>query len=191
MNKLLCIVGLTGSGKTTVADYIKEKGFFFIRFGQITLDEVRKQGLAPTEENERPIREGFRKQYGMAAFAILNYPKIDAGLEKGNVVCDGLYSWQEYVEMKKKYGESMITIAAVASPKTRYARLASRIHDKDKDTEIRFRQASAEQAKSRDYAEIENIQKAGPIAMADYTIVNECSVQELYAEIEGIMKKIM
>lgn len=76
MHKLVCITGLTGSGKSVASDYFAKKGFNFLRFGQITLDEIKRLGLEPNEQNERPIREGFRKKYGMAAFAILNLPKF-------------------------------------------------------------------------------------------------------------------
>ena len=35
------------------------------------------------------------------------------------------------------------------------------------------------QANERDHAEIENLEKGGPIAMADYTIVNEFTLDQL------------
>jgi len=109
-NKLVCIVGLTGSGKTEIADYFKEQGYSYVRFGQLTLDEVAKRGLEPTEENERPIREAFRAEHGPAAFAILNMPKFDEGLAKGNVIGDGLYSWSEYKVLKETNKYSLLQI---------------------------------------------------------------------------------
>ncbi len=180
--KVIAVVGMCGSGKSVVADMLSKRGLGFLRFGQLTLDIVREKGLEPTEENERPIREGLRKEHGMAAFAILNIPKIDRLLEKGSVVVDGLYSWEEYLEMKRKYGSDFITLAVYASPATRYSRLSARKFDSSKDKEMRFRPQTPEQSRSRDHAEIENMSKAGPIAMADYTIVNEGSMEDLEAQ---------
>ncbi|OIO46883.1 MAG: hypothetical protein AUJ28_01630 [Parcubacteria group bacterium CG1_02_37_51] len=189
-NKLVCIVGLTGSGKSEVADFFVNQGYTYVRFGQITLDEVRAKGLEPTEENERPIREKNRKEHGPAAYAILNMPKFEAGLVKGNVIGDGLYSWSEYKYLKDKFGENLIIIAVYSSPETRYARLADRRSRYVEDDKMKYRSFSPEEAKSRDYAEIEHIEKAGPIAMADYTILNEGSLVELKSQIKDIYQRI-
>jgi len=179
---IIAIVGMTGSGKSTVADMLVEDGFQFIRLGQITLDIVRERGLEPTEKNERPIREVVRKKHGMGAFAVLNFPKIDELHKKGNVVADGLYSWEEYLEFKKKYIDDFLCLAVYASPKTRYKRLSDREYDPKADKAMRNRPHSADDASSRDKSEIENLNKAGPLAMADYTIVNEGSLDDLKQE---------
>ncbi|MFW0862163.1 MAG: AAA family ATPase [Candidatus Komeilibacteria bacterium] len=189
-NKLVCIVGLTGSGKTEIADYFKDQGYSYVRFGQITLDEVAKRGLEPTEANERPIREAFRAEHGPAAFAILNMPKFNEGLEKGNVIGDGLYSWSEYKVLKEKYGEQFIVIAVIASPNIRYARLTNRADKYGDDPKMIHRSATLEAAQARDYAEIENIEKAGPIAMANYTILNEGTLEEFQEKIKEVFNKI-
>lgn len=91
-NKLVCVVGMTGSGKSVVSDRLVDNGFQFLRFGQITLDYITEYNLKLCEVTEKEVREGFRKEHGMAAYAILNMPKIDELLRKGNVVGDGLYS---------------------------------------------------------------------------------------------------
>jgi dephospho-CoA kinase len=190
VNKLVCLVGMTGSGKRVVADYLVEKGFGFLRFGQITLDIVKERGLEPTEENEKPIREEVRKTHGMGAYATLNIPKFDELLKKGHVVGDGLYSWSEYKILKDKYLEQLIVIAIYAPPKQRYERLANR-KLLEADTDLRSRPATMEQAKARDYAEIENIEKGGPIAMAEYSLDNTGSIENLNKQIDIILGELL
>jgi len=186
-NKLVCISGMCGSGKSVLADALVEHGFQFIRFGQITLDEVIRRGVEPTEELEREIREGFRAEHGMAAFAILNMPKFDAGLEKGNVVGDNLMSWDEYKVLKDKYGDQFTAVTVYSPPEMRYDRISKRFSDKA-DKDLRNRGFTVEEAKSRDHAEIENLAKGGPIAMADYTIVNDGTLEEYEAKIEELIQ---
>lgn len=189
MNKLVCIVGMAGAGKSLISDALVKRGYGFVRFGQLTLDIVKERGIAPTEENERPIREWLRKEHGPGAFALLNIPKFDALLEEGNVVGDGLYSWAEYKILKEKYGEVCVVIAVYAPPQMRYARLKNRkLLDSDKD--LRRRPSSFEQAKARDYAELENLAKGAPIAMADFTIMNTSSVSSALNALEKIIKII-
>jgi len=187
MNQIICVVGMTGSGKSEVADELVREGFKFVRFGQITLDIVKERGLEPSEENEKPIREEVRKEHGMGAFATLNIPKFDKLLEEGNVVADGLYSWSEYKILKEYYKERLTVIAVLAPPKLRYERLVNRIEIDDK---MRSRPATRDQAQNRDFAEIENIEKGGPIAMADYYIINNVPKKELMERVHEFLNQL-
>ena len=189
-HKLVAIVGMCGAGKSDVADRFVKNGYYYIRIGQITLDEVKRRGLEVKEENERPIREGFRKKYGMAAFAILNLPKIDEALKNSDVVADGLYSWSEYKVFEEKYKNKFIVVAVYASPELRYSRLEERSKRYKEDAKMKYRSFSPAEAVSRDYAEIENLEKGGPIVMADYTIINDSTIDNLNKKVDEIVEKI-
>lgn len=116
----------------------------------------------------------------MAAYAKLSLPKIDCILESGSVVVDGLYSWEEYILMKDRYGGRFVVVAVWASPETRHMRLAKRP----------IRPLTREEAASRDVAEIQNLNKGGPIAMADFTILNESSMETLEREARKVVASL-
>jgi len=175
--KVVSIVGMTGSGKSEVASVFEENGFARIRFGDVTDEEIKQRGLELNEENERYIRELLRQEHGMSAYARLNQPRIDSALKNSDVVIDGLYSWEEYTYLKGYYKEDFCVVAIWASPQTRYARLTARLS----------RRLTVEEAASRDRAEIENINKGGSIAMADFTIINESSLENLRQETKRII----
>jgi dephospho-CoA kinase len=179
-NKVVAIVGMAGSGKSEVARVFESAGFKKIRFGDVTDEELKKRGLPRNEENERNVREDLRIEYGMAAYAELNKPKIDRILESANAVIDGLYSWAELIDLKQKYGDKFSVLAVWSSPATRHKRLMQR----------QIRPLTLEEAESRDKTEIENSDKGGPIAMADFTIVNETSVDDLRQETARILTKL-
>ncbi|MFH1253088.1 MAG: AAA family ATPase [Candidatus Uhrbacteria bacterium] len=186
-NKLVAVVGMCGSGKSLLSDMLVKEGYGFVRFGQVVLDETKRRGEPPTEALQREIRENFRKQYGMGVMAILNIPKFDDLLKTGHVVGDGLYSWEEYKILKEKYGQNLIIVAVYAPPEIRYQRLEKRFPD-SKDTALRNHNFSHEAAAARDVAEIENLAKGGPIAMADYTILNIGTVEEYQDKIREFFK---
>ncbi len=94
--KVAAIVGMAGAGKSEVARLFEKHGYTRIRFGDVTDEEVSKRGLELNEENERHVRELLRQEHGMAAYARLNLPRINAALTTSDVVIDGLYSWEEY-----------------------------------------------------------------------------------------------
>ncbi len=178
--KVVAIVGMAGAGKSEVARLFQENGFSKIRFGDITDEEIRKRDLELNEENERYIRELLRQEQGMVAYAKLNLPAIDSALKYSAVVIDGLYSWEEYIFLKTYYGEDFCVVAVWASPGARHARLTARPE----------RRLTLEEAASRDRAEIENINKGGPIAMADFTIINEVSLEDLRRDTKRIIAKL-
>ena len=179
-NIILAIVGLAGAGKTEATNYIKGKeGWPKIYFGQAVIDGVKARGWPLNEDNEKKVREQLRAEHGIAALAIANLPKLKELFEQGNVLVESLYSWEEYLLLKKQFGENFKVLAIYSSFATRAQRLAKRPE----------RPLTPEQLDSRDIAQIENIHQAGPIARADWTIVNESSMEDFYISLDNIIFK--
>ena len=177
-NRIAAIVGMAGAGKSVVASALTCYGLHYIHFGDITLDELKRRGLPVNEASERAVREEMRAMHGMAAYAVLNLGRIEAALAEGSVVVDGLYSWEEYLVLKERFRERLVVVAVTASPATRRLRLASRP----------VRPLSAAEVDSRDRAEIERLNKGGPIAIADITLVNEGTVEALELETRRVVE---
>lgn len=170
ITRALALVGMPGSGKSTSAQILLKAGYPSFRFGSIVIDEVIQRGLPVTPENERMIREELRKAGGMAIIAKRALSTLlEIVSERGCVVIDGLYSFSEYRYLLKIFNRELALLAIVAPRKLRYQRLLTRSE----------RQLTQEEAEQRDIQEIEALEKSGPIAMADYAIVNDGSVSEL------------
>jgi len=183
MSKLiLAVIGLPGSGKTEVINHLMQKlNCPKIYFGQVVMDELKSKGMDVNEANERKTREELRAQYGMAAMAVKSLPKIKTVLENNSVaLIESLYSWEEYLTLKQEFGDNFKILAVYASPATRYTRLKQRP----------VRPLTEEEARSRDYSQIENLHQAGPIAMADFTVINEGAMEGLHSQIDEIMTKL-
>jgi len=180
MRKIIAIVGMAGSGKGTVTGYLESKGYPKIYFGGMVYEEVEKRGLDIVKD-ERAVREDMRAKEGPAVFAKRAALKADDYFEKGSeiVVFDGIYSWSEYKYLKEKYGDDLLVIAVFTPLKLRYERVTARVDGK--------RSYSLEQVKERDYGEIEGIEKGGPIAMADYTLINDESLESLIKKLDDLL----
>jgi dephospho-CoA kinase len=173
MARLIALVGLPGAGKSTVTDVLVAHGFERVYFGGLTLEKLHEAGLEVNETNERSMREQLRRDHGMAAYAKLNVPKIEAALTRGPTIIDGLYSWEEYLFLREHFPQ-MEVVAVYAPPKLRYERLGTR----------KERPLSEPEVRSREESQIENINQAGPIAMADWTFVNVGGTKELIRSVE-------
>ena len=175
--KLLIVVGMAGCGKSVVVDYFKQKNWQVIYFGGVTLNEVKKRNLPVNQSNEKMVREELRKIHGMEAYAKLEFPNIKKALSQGPTIIDGLYSWSEYKFLKKHINIPIILLAVYTPKKLRYERLAKR----------KFRGLNYKQAELRDFAEIENLEKGGPIAIADQIIINDSSIEKLHSDLDKFL----
>lgn len=183
MNKIvLAVVGLSGAGKSEATNYIlKKTNWPKVYFGQITFDEMARQKLEINEINERATREGLRKKYGMGAYAVLSVPKIKELMETAEgVVIESLYSWEEYCEIRKEFGNQFKVLAIWASPETRVKRMSLRPE----------RPLTPIEVESRDFSQIENLHQAGPIARADAMVINEETFEELSRDIDLAFEKL-
>ena len=179
--RALALVGMPGAGKSLCARHLEVKGYFQYRFGSIVVDEVARRGLPLTPENERVVREEFRANEGMDAIAKRALPILKSALERQNcIVIDGLYSWSEYKTLRADLGGDLIVTAIVSERALRYARLGERTE----------RPLTPAEAQRRDYQEIENLEKGGPIALADYTLLNNASSDALLAALDALIERL-
>jgi len=179
--KVIALVGMPGAGKSTLVDFLHAKGLPSVYLGGITVNEVKHRGLEVNEVNEKKVREELRKTEGVGVMAKRVIPEIESLFEQGYdaVVADGIYSWTEYKIFKEKFGKDALIIAVAAPRNIRHKRLYHRP----------VRPFTEEQVTAREYAEIENIEKGGPIANADYTILNDTTPEDVEAKLVGILNE--
>lgn len=180
MNKLIAVVGMAGSGKSIATDYLEKKGWTKIYFGGVVLEKTKEAGLEINPENEKKIREGLREKYGMGAMAEILLPRIKESIEENDTVLDGLYSWDEYIILKKEFQERLKLVCVIADRAIRYERVGFR----------KVRPLDKKEIEKRDYAEIENLAKGGPIAIADYYLLNNGNLEEYEQKLEEILNSI-
>lgn len=177
--KVITLVGMPGAGKSFCVDYLTSKGLPSVYFGGITVEEVKRRGLEVNEANEKTVREDLRATEGLDVMAKRIITQVEQLFAAGHkvVVADGLYSWTEYKTFKNRFGDDAIIIAIAAPRKLRHERLAHRP----------VRPLTDKEVTTREYAEIENIEKGGPIANADYTIVNDTTTESALQQLQGIL----
>ena len=182
--KLLAVVGMSGSGKSVVVDHLTEKGIPKVYFGGMIYKEMERRGIerTPDGESEKHFREMIRETEGKdwVVRQVIEETKglIAAGQKR--VVLDGLYSWTEYKALKHEFPGELTVLAVVVPKGLRHKRVAKRPD----------RPFNAEQIQERDRSEIENLEKGGPIAMADYYVLNDGSVAELHTALDKILADI-
>lgn len=180
--KILAFVGLVGSGKSVAVDYVTAKGYPKVYFGGVVLDAMTEAGLEHTQENEKPFREELRQREGNDFIAKRIIDQIHNLISAGQhqIIADGLYSWTEYKTLKHEFPGELSVVAVVAPKKLRHHRLLIRP----------IRPLTQAESDQRDWAEIENIEKGGPIAIADHYVINDGDFDHLYKQIDSVLDDI-
>ena len=180
--KIVAFVGLAGSGKSSAVDYLTEKGYPKVYFGGVIYKAMKEAGIEITWESQKEFREQIREREGKD-FVVKRAIKetrglIDAGQK--HIVLDGLYSWSEYRILKHEFPGEMTVIAIVTPKHLRYRRMEQRAE----------RPMTNQEVDERDWAEIENLEKGGPIAIADYFVHNDKDLASLHTQLDEILRHI-
>lgn len=182
--KILAIVGMSGSGKSVVVDYLTDKGYPKVYFGGMIYKEMEKRGIERTEdgESEKKFREMIRETEGadwVVQQVIAETRDLIAAGQK-RIILDGVYSWTEYKTLKHEFPGCVTVVAIVVDKNLRYKRVAKRAERAFDKNAIR----------ERDRSEIENLEKGGPIGAADYYVLNNGTKEEMCARINTILKEV-
>jgi dephospho-CoA kinase len=131
---------MPGAGKSTVASFLKDKGFAVVTMGDVIREEAKRQGLEPTDLNLGKMMLKLRQDLGPGAVGQIVLQKLQRdhandnnnnnnsgdGSDKNSsiVVIDGIRSVAE-VEVLKKVGHVRL-LAIHASEDTRFNYLRKR-----------------------------------------------------------------
>lgn len=177
--RVVGVVGLAGSGKSTVTDILKAEGYEVVYFGGVVLAEVAARGLPRTHDNERLVREDLRATEGMAVMAKRSVPIIREHRAAGrNVAIDGIYSMAEVEVLREALGNELFIVAIHAPKALRQARAAVRGE----------RPMTPEELDARDAKELEALDKARPIVLADTHVVNGSNEKSLRKYVLAVLR---
>ncbi len=168
---ILALAGLARSGKDTAAKYISGKyGLKWFDFSRdILLEELKARNLKPTKENMSALGDELRKKHGPDALAQRLVEKIKESGAK-SVVVSGVRSPEEAGYLKS-HSERFLLIKLVS------------------ETDKRIKRSGNADIGARDECDIKNKGLANVLEMADTTIENNSTVDELYRKIDGVISR--
>jgi dephospho-CoA kinase len=169
---------MPGAGKSIIAKAATDLGLPVYNMGDVIRDETMRLYGEITPEYMRETSRIVRERYGEDYVARKTIERIQE--RSGVIVIDGVRSLIE-VEVFRKFGDTVI-LAIHASPRTRFERIKRRGRPGDPD--------KWEDFVKRDMTEL-SFGLGNVIALADYMIVNEGTVEEAYRGAYSILSKLV
>lgn len=174
------LVGATGSGKDTVADYLHEKhGVQLMRFADPLKETLSIYFDKFSKEDQSWLAEEFINRFGSDILPRALRKRIDDG--EGVILVNGIRLWEDF-HFIKSYVDSYI-IYVKLDQKTRFERIKNR-GEKTDDNTLTFEefQKSEESSLEKDVPAIGE--------KADFVLENDKDLDHLLKEADRVMEEI-
>jgi dephospho-CoA kinase len=181
---IIGITGTDGAGKGAVVDYlVKQKGFVHYSSRALITDEIQSRGLPVNREQMRLVANDMRNKCGLDVIVTTALEKI----KKDNVHNAVIESIRAVKELETLHAKGGVLLAVDADQKLRYQRISRRQSASD---EVSFAEFITHEKLEMNDPDPNGMQKAKVIELADYTIMNNGTLVELYEQVKLFLKKI-
>ena len=161
--------------------YIKSC-FFRSEMRKLFIAKIEEQGLENKSANMRIVANEIREKHGNDAIVVLFLEQAKEVGDK-NVVIDSIRAIAEAHTLKANNG---ILIAIDADQQLRYERIRARQSTSDK---VSFEEFMSHENLEMNDPNPHGMQKAEVMKMADYTIENNGTLEELHQKVEEFLDK--
>lgn len=186
---ILVVVGLPGSGKSTVAEMLREEGFNVIEYGDIWRELLKKAKIPMNQPRAtREFTRRLREEKGKDIYSRYAVKKIKKSMK--HVVLMGVRTTYELDYLKKKIKDIKI-IAIKSSFDTRFERMKKRGKPEDPKSLADFRWLNTRE--KRGFLTDKKEEKHGVIVLmnkADYILINKGTKEDLKSELMELLVKI-
>ncbi len=183
---IIGITGTLGAGKGTIVNYlVKNKGFVHFSAREDVINkEIERRRLPITRDNMVLIANDLRKNYGPSYIAEELF-KMAQNSGK-NCVLESLRTTGEIESLRKK--RKFYLFAIDAERKTRYNRVQKRRNIQSDNVSFEKFIEQEEIEMRSDDPNKQNLSKC--ISMADYVFENNGTFEDLYKQIDEVIKKL-
>jgi dephospho-CoA kinase len=179
---IIGLVGTMGAGKGVSAEYLVKKGFQYTSLSDEIRAELKSRKLSETRELLTSVGNDLRIRFGTGILAQRVLNKIVPGKD---YVVDSIRNPDEVKKLQSRPDFVLIKIDAPA--RVRFDRICARARTGDVQT---FDQFFAQETMETDSTNPNKQRLKATADMAQYTIVNDSSLEKLYQRIDQLLKQL-
>ena len=180
---IIGITGTNGAGKGTVVEYLVQKGFAHYSVRAFLITEIERRRLPVDRSSMRDVANDLRRQHGPEYFDKIFLAEAK---EKGqqNIIIESVRTIGSARYLKE---QGAVLLSVDANRHIRYDRVTKRASHTDK---VDFDTWVKEEEREWHNEAAHDMNVPGVMQMADYTLHNDGTVEELYAQIDAVLSKL-
>ncbi len=184
---MLTVIGLVGpiaSGKDSVLDELKGRGFKAFFLGDRTRDEADRRGLPHDRSVLQDMGNDLREKFGDDILVKLTEKLFNGSEEK--IVIDGIRNPGEIAYLRKKYNSIIIGVTAPFDTRREFSR--KRSGDADPKTSKEFELVEKRDRGIGEGSHGQQVEEC--LKMSDIVVENKGSPSELISRIRDALDKV-
>ena len=183
--KIIGITGTIGAGKGTIVDFlINHHRFSHFSVRCFLIKEIKNRGLENNRDSMVEVANNLRANHNPSYIIDCLFEEAVAG--KQNCVIESIRTPGEIDSLRKKGDFTLFAIDA--DPKLRYERIVLRDSETDHISFETFLDNEKREMDSTDPNK-QNLRRC--IEMSDFVFLNNGSIDQLFAELESVITKIL
>lgn len=183
---VLGLVGPIASGKGTISEFLKSKGFKYFSLSNVVRTETLARGLEMTRENLQDVGNDLRENFSGSVLV----DRIIKEIKKHKlVIIDGVRNPQEITVIKNQLGGKIVHISAFKNRRLERYLDRAKVRGEDDATISKFKQV---EARDLGAGEDKNGQQVSEcLRLADYKLVNNSSLDQFYSDCEAMLSEYL
>ncbi len=173
------LTGTNGAGKTSGADYLKELGFRYLSLSDEIRLELADRNEPPTRENLTRVGNELRAHFGAAVLARRAMARL---LANSDYVIDSIRNPSEVAALRELPGFRLLHFDA-----PREERFRRTVERRDERTPLSFEEFAAQEDREMESPDQTTQQLRATFRLADETVVNAGSLDELKEKLDRLV----
>ncbi|MFW5865920.1 MAG: AAA family ATPase [Nanoarchaeota archaeon] len=183
MGLIVGITGTLGAGKGTVAEFLMKKGFKHYSVRDFLSEKIRERNLPDNRDSLVKVANELRKQHGPSYIAEVLFER--ARRQGGDAIIESIRTEGEVKSLQEN--GNFYLFAVDANPELRYERIKQRKTSTDMISYDKFIEQENREMTSTDPTK-QNLKRCRELA--DFTLKNEGSIEDLHQQVEEILHEI-